>query len=50
MKGKGTCIDADLDVDGEQFKVTCLSMGNPHCVIFVDCIECFQVEAARFKN
>jgi diaminopimelate epimerase len=49
MKGKGTCIDTDLDVDGEQFKVTCLSMGNPHCVIFVDCIECFQVEEVGSK-
>ena len=49
MKGKGTCIDADLDVDGEKVKVTCLSMGNPHCVIFVDCIDCFPVEELGSK-
>jgi diaminopimelate epimerase len=49
MKGKGTCINADLDVDGEKFKVTCLSMGNPHCVIFVDCIDCFPVEEVGSK-
>lgn len=49
MKGKGTCIDADLDVDGEEFKVTCLSMGNPHCVIFVDCIDCYPVEEVGSK-
>lgn len=49
MKGKGTCIDADLDVDGECFKVTCLSMGNPHCVIFVDCIDCVPVEEIGSK-
>jgi diaminopimelate epimerase len=49
MKGKGECIDADLDVDGEKFKVTCLSMGNPHCVIFVDCIDCFPVEEVGSK-
>ena len=49
MKGKGECIDADLDVDGEKFKVTCLSMGNPHCVIFVDCIDCFPVEEIGSK-
>ncbi len=24
-----------LEVNGEQFEVTCVSMGNPHCVIFV---------------
>jgi diaminopimelate epimerase len=49
MKGKGECIDADLDVDGEKFKVTCLSMGNPHCVIFVDGIDCFPVEEIGSK-
>jgi diaminopimelate epimerase len=49
MKGKGDCIDSDLDVDGEKFKVTCLSMGNPHCVIFVDCIDNFPVEEIGSK-
>jgi diaminopimelate epimerase len=49
MKGKGTAIDADLDVDGEKFKVTCLSMGNPHCIIFVDCVGCFPVEEVGSK-
>ncbi len=44
MTGKGTCINEDLEVDGETFKVTCLSIGNPHCVIFVDCIDCFPVQ------
>lgn len=27
-----------LEVDGTSFEVTCVSMGNPHCVIFVDSI------------
>lgn len=43
MIGKGTCINKDLDVNGEIFKVTCLSMGNPHCIIFVDSIDKFPV-------
>ena len=25
-----------LDVDGRSFEVACVSMGNPHCVVFVD--------------
>ena len=49
MKGEGTCIDCDLDVDGEVFKVTCLSMGNPHCVIFVNCIDCYPIEEVGSK-
>ncbi|MBM3998131.1 MAG: diaminopimelate epimerase [Planctomycetes bacterium] len=28
-------VDRPLDIDGETFTVTCVSMGNPHCVIFV---------------
>jgi diaminopimelate epimerase len=49
MAGEGTCINEDLAVNGETFKVTCLSMGNPHCVIFVDCIDCFPVEDVGSK-
>jgi diaminopimelate epimerase len=49
MKGKSTCIDCDLDVEGEKLKVTCLSMGNPHCVIFVDCIDCYPVQEVGYK-
>lgn len=44
MTGQGICINENLKVNGETFKVTCLSMGNPHCVIFVDCVDCFPVE------
>ena len=29
-------INAALEVDGRTFEVTCVSMGNPHCVTFVD--------------
>lgn len=28
-------VNQILDVAGERFEVTCVSMGNPHCVIFV---------------
>jgi diaminopimelate epimerase len=44
MVGQGTCINENLDVNGEAYKVTCLSMGNPHCIIFVDKVEDFPVE------
>jgi diaminopimelate epimerase len=29
-------VDADIEVGGRQYRVTCVSMGNPHCVVFVD--------------
>ncbi len=45
MRGEGPCINEDLRVDEEEiYKVTCLSMGNPHCVIFVENADEFPVE------
>jgi diaminopimelate epimerase len=44
MLGRGTCVNENLQVNGEQYKVTCLSVGNPHCVIFVDASDDFPVE------
>ena len=44
MLGHGTCINENLQVNGEKYKVTCLSVGNPHCVIFVDALDEFPVQ------
>jgi diaminopimelate epimerase len=33
---KDQIIDELLKVDGHEFRITCASPGNPHCVIFVD--------------
>ena len=32
----GVVIDAPLDIDRYTFNITCISMGNPHCVTFID--------------
>ena len=32
-------IDASFAIDGRDLRITCISMGNPHCVIFVDSTE-----------
>ena len=29
-------VDVPLSIAGREFRVTCVSMGNPHCVVFVD--------------
>ena len=29
-------VNETLNVDGREYKVTCVSMGNPHCITFVD--------------
>ena len=42
--GEGRCISEELEVEGVTFRITCLSVGNPHCVIFVDNVDNFPVE------
>lgn len=34
--GTDTCIDQTLTVDGKDYRITCVSMGNPHAVTFVE--------------
>jgi diaminopimelate epimerase len=29
-------VNCPIEVEGERYDVTCISMGNPHCVIFVE--------------
>lgn len=43
MQGTGTCLNEELCVKNQIYRITCLSMGNPHCVIFVDNVENFPV-------
>lgn len=38
------CIDQPLEVDGKVWKVTAVSMGNPHCVTFVDDVDALELE------
>ncbi len=44
MTGEDICVYCDLIVDEEAYKVTALSMGNPHCVIFVENVDETPVE------
>ena len=44
MHGEGKCIDEPLKVSGQEFRMTCLSVGNPHCVIPVDSVDDFPVQ------
>jgi len=37
-------LNIALQVEDETFEVSCVSMGNPHCVVFVENVETFAVE------
>ena len=40
----GIIKDFPLKIYGKEFKITCVSMGNPHTVIFVDDVNAFDVD------
>ena len=37
-------VDCPVTVGGEDYRVTCLSVGNPHCVVFCDAIDGLDLE------
>lgn len=39
-----TVIDEAIFVAGSEYKITCVSMGNPHSVVFVDDVESFPLD------
>ena len=38
------CVNQPLEADGQIFSATCVSMGNPHCVIFVPDVDAVDME------
>ncbi len=42
--GSGRVVNEDIEVDGDIYKMTCVSMGNPHCVVFVDDIKDIELD------
>lgn len=37
-------LDAPIEINGRSFRMTCVSMGNPHAVIFVDALNAVALE------
>ena len=43
-------IDADvvkeypITIGGKEYRITCVSMGNPHCIVYVDNVDDFPIE------
>jgi carbamoyl-phosphate synthase large subunit len=45
-------INQSVNIDGTDYNVTCLSMGNPHCVVFYDAIDSLNLKdlGPKFEN
>lgn len=39
-----TAIDRPITVDGRDYKVTCVSMGNPHAIVYMEDIDSLEIE------
>ena len=42
--GEGPLVDCPLTVEGRTWHVTCISVGNPHCVTVVEDVDCLKLE------
>jgi diaminopimelate epimerase len=46
----GHIIDYPLTVAGREYRITAVSMGNPHCVVFVNDESVFSLDDAEFAR
>ncbi|MDE5618201.1 MAG: diaminopimelate epimerase, partial [Clostridia bacterium] len=37
-------VDCEIQVDGSSYNITCVSMGNPHCVVFVPHVDNLKID------
>ena len=50
---EGDCaIDEPIVVDGKEYRMTCVSMGNPHAVVYIDDVKGLDIEkiGPKFEN
>lgn len=47
-----TVIDEPIVVDGVEYRMTCVSMGNPHAVVYIDDVKGLDIEKVgpKFEN
>ena len=50
--GEGPLVDCPLEVEGKRWQVTCIGVGNPHCVTVVPEVDSLKLEeiGPAFEN
>lgn len=50
--GKDIIVNEPINIDGTEYKITCVSMGNPHCITFVNDVKAIEIEQTgpKFEN
>lgn len=42
---EGDCVkDRPIDINGREYRITCVSMGNPHCITYIDDVDGLKIE------
>ncbi|MFQ5850790.1 MAG: diaminopimelate epimerase [Candidatus Binatia bacterium] len=51
VRAEGEIMNYPLEVDGTRYRVCCVSMGNPHCVVYFDDLDHLDLEGVgpRFE-
>lgn len=44
LHNKEEVIDEALNIGRKEYRITCVSIGNPHCIIYVDKLSSFNLE------
>lgn len=49
---KDNLINSPITVAGNEYNVTCVSVGNPHCVVFCDSVDAVDLATVgpQFEN
>lgn len=52
ISSKENVINETLNIDGIDYSITCVSMGNPHCVVFINDIDNLDLKTIgpKFEN
>ena len=52
LSEKEQVIDEPITVDGKEWKITCVSMGNPHAITYIDDVKHLEIEkiGPKFEN
>lgn len=52
VSGKEQVVSEPVEVDGKEWKITCVSMGNPHAITYVDDVKNLDLEkiGPKFEN
>ena len=49
IEGKEKIVNEKVTVDNREYNITCVSMGNPHCVVFINDVEGLDIEKIGSK-